>query len=150
MQTDSNVEKSRPFYNLLHRESLPDPGKRILGPPVCLPMPRPLTPWAEEAGRPPQEPLYGVSANRGGEQERRDEWTAGRQRLHKGPSVCPSCPHTDINKMCIYLFIYTSGLGQRLGARSVPEGPRHSTVCRCGQDLNQPRRWEKLPQWKAA
>lgn len=32
------------------------------------------------------------------------------------PQCPPLLPHTDINKMCIYLFIYTSGLGQRLGA----------------------------------
>lgn len=91
----------------------------------------------------------GVSVNRGeagSRNEKRSVEQAGLGlRLHKGPSVCPSCPHTDINKMCIYLFIYTSGLGQRLGAHSVPEGPRHSTVCHCGQDLNQLRRWEKIP-----
>lgn len=61
----------------------------------------------------------------GGRDEGRGVAGSG-QRLHKGPSVCPSCPHTDINKMCIYLFIYIpAGWGRGWGGGlSVPEGPR--------------------------
>lgn len=80
MQTDSNVEKSRPFHSLLHWENLLEPVERILGPPVCLPMSCLLTPWAEEAGRPPQEPLCvwgGVGIEAGSRNEKRSVSKAG-------------------------------------------------------------------------
>lgn len=112
----SNVEKSHPLHNFLYQESLPGPGKRIRVPLYACPCPAHSHLGQRKlAGSHRNLCVWGVSEERrvaGGKRGVDCEASRQRLRLHKGSSVCP---HTDINKMCIYLFIYTRGLGQRLG-----------------------------------
>lgn len=122
------VEKSYSFQNLPHKP--PRPWKKIiLGPPSASLCPAHSHLGQRKLASPTGTFVWGGGAGAvsgaGGRDEGRGapaEQAGSGQSLHKGPSVCPSCPHADINKMCIYLFIYTSGLGQRLGAALSPQG----------------------------
>ena len=110
---------------------LPCSWKSPQAPLPASPVACPLTPQAEEAGRPHRN--LSVREGGGGSGGRRvagtkgEEWRAGRQRAvaTQRPQCLPLLPPgTDINNMYIYLYIYTSGLGAGgWGPRTFPRAP---------------------------
>jgi hypothetical protein len=131
------VEKSHFFQNPCHPEGFPG-----AGPPPSAPLP--ASPWRAHShlGQRKLAGLTGtfVCGGSGGGQAagtKGEEWRAGGQQLYKGSSVCSSCPRMGINNMYIYLYIYPSGLGRRLGAHT-PLRAWHGRFCPCGGQGTQP------------
>lgn len=79
---------------------LPWSWKSPQAPLPASPVACPLTPQAEEAGRPHRNLSVGGGGVEAGGWQGRRERSGGRagsgQRLHKGPSVCPSCHRVQI------------------------------------------------------
>lgn len=97
---DSPAEKSHSFQRPPHPETLPGAGKIPQSPLPVLPCGVPTHTSGRGSWQAPQEPFYAGGVRAGGRRDEERGVAGGRagsgQRLHKGPSVCPSCPWVQI------------------------------------------------------
>lgn len=118
------------------------------GPPARPAVACPLTPRAEEAGRPHRNlAVWGERGRAGG----RGEWRgaasgqAAGSGYTKAPVSAPPAPGPDINNMYIHLYIYTGRPGRAAGAACSPEGPGVADSAPSGVGGSDPhRQWPGL------